>query len=160
MEIIDINPKQRPGLLTTLCILTFIGSGFGVLSNIFGMIMSPIKNFINPNFFEMALDQVHDDYARTFVEQAVEMGQNALENIFEISLTQFLLYAASITGAILMFQLKKTGFYIYTTAQILLLFVAPVFIGFNLFVNIGILLGSVFTILFIALYAINFKKMN
>jgi hypothetical protein len=34
------------------------------------------------------------------------------------------------------------------------------FIGFNLFINIGILFSSVFTILFIALYAINLKKMN
>jgi len=70
------------------------------------------------------------------------------------------LYAASITGAILMFQLKRTGFYIYTTAQILLLFVTPAFIGFNLFVNMGLMFGSIFTVLFIALYAINLKKMN
>lgn len=160
MEIIDTNPKQRPGLLTALCILTFIGSGFGVLNNIFGMIMSPIKNFLDPAFFERILEEVHDDFARKIVEQVIEMGQKAIENIFEISLTQFILYAASITGAILMFQLKKTGFYIYTTAQILLLFVAPAFIGFNLFVNMGIMFGSVFTILFIVLYAINLKKMN
>ncbi|WP_320018013.1 hypothetical protein [Labilibaculum manganireducens] len=160
MEIVDINPKQRPGLLTALCILTFIGSGFGVLKNILGMIMSPLQNLLDPEFFENALDNVHDEYARKFVEQALEMGQKALQHIFEISLTQFILYAASLTGAILMFQLKKTGFYIYSAAQVLLLFVAPVFIGFNLFVNIGILFGSIFTILFIALYAINLNKMN
>ncbi|MUP37460.1 hypothetical protein [Labilibaculum euxinus] len=160
MEIVDINPKQRPGLLTALCILTFIGSGFGVLKNILGMIMSPLQNLLDPEFFENALDNVHDEYARKFVEQAVAMGQKALQHIFEISLTQFILYAASLTGAILMFQLKKTGFYIYSAAQVLLLFVAPVFIGFNLFVNIGILFGSIFTILFIALYAINLNKMN
>lgn len=160
MEIIETNPKQRPGLLTALCILTFIGSGFGVLNNIFGMIMSPVKNFLGPEFFENILNNVHDEYARQFVEQAIEMGQKAIENIFEISLLNCLLYAASITGASLMFQLKKNGFYIYSAAQVLLLFVAPAFIGFNLFVNIGILFGSVFTILFIALYAINLKKMN
>jgi hypothetical protein len=160
MEIVDTNPKQRPGLLTVLCILTFIGSGFGVLNNVMGMIMSPIKNFLNPEFFEMVLEEVQDEPARQFVEQALEIGQKAIEHIFEISLAQFLLYAASLTGAILMFQLKKTGFYIYATAQILLLFVPAIFLGFNLFVNIGILFSSVFTILFIALYAINLKKMN
>ncbi|MFA9370579.1 MAG: hypothetical protein ACERIH_02630 [Labilibaculum antarcticum] len=160
MEIIETNPKQRPGLLTALCILTFIGSGFGVLNNIFGMIMSPIKNFLDPEFFETALDNVDDEFARKFVEQAFEIAQKGIEHIFEISLTQFILYAASLTGAILMFQLKKNGFYIYTAAQVLLLFVTPAFIGFNLFVNIGMMFGSVFTILFIALYAINLKKMN
>ncbi|MDM8160531.1 hypothetical protein QUH73_11955 [Labilibaculum sp. K2S] len=160
MEIVDINPKQRPGLLTALCILTFIGSGFGILKNILGMIMSPLQKLLDPDLFETALDNVHDEYARKFVEQALEIGQKALQHIFEISLTQFLLYAASLIGAILMFQLKKTGFYIYSVAQMLLLFVAPLFIEFNLFVNIGILFGSVFTILFIALYTINLNKMN
>ncbi|MCY1634270.1 hypothetical protein [Marinifilum sp. D737] len=160
MEIVETNPKQRPGLLTALCILTFIGSGFGVLNNIMGMIMSPIKNFFDPDFFEMALEEVQEEPARKFIEQALEIGQRALENIFEISLTQFILYAASLTGAILMFQLKKAGFYIYTIAQVLLLFVPAIFVGFNLFINIGILFSSVFTILFIALYAINLKKMN
>lgn len=45
MEIVETNPKQRPGLLTVLCILTFIGSGFGVINNLMGMVMSPIKTF-------------------------------------------------------------------------------------------------------------------
>ncbi|NOU59383.1 hypothetical protein [Marinifilum caeruleilacunae] len=160
MEIVETNPKQRPGLLTVLCILTFIGSGFGVLNNIMGMIMSPIKNFLDPEIFEMALEEVDEEPIRSFMEQAIEIGQKALENIFEISLAQFLLYAASLTGAILMFQMKKAGFYIYTIAQVLLLFVPAIFVGFNLFVNMGILFSSIFTILFIALYAVNLKKMN
>ena len=160
MEVIDTNPKPRPALLTVLCILTFIGSGFGVLHNIMGMIVSPIRNFFGPDFFDMIMDEVDDDYTRKFVEQAMDMAQNAIHHIFEISFVQFLLYAGSLAGAIMMFQLKKTGFYIYTISQILLLFVPAVFLGFNLFINIGILFSSIFTILFIALYAVNLKKMN
>ena len=147
MEIVETSPKQRPTLLTVLCILTFIGSGVNVFSNLMGMIMSPIKSFLGPEFFEMVLQEVNEEPIRQFVEQALEMAQHAIEHIFEISLVNFVLYAASLTGAILMFQLKKIGFYIYSTAQILLLFVAPVFIGFNLFINIGILFGSCFVIL-------------
>ncbi len=160
MEIVETPSKQRPTLLTILCILTFIGSGVSVFSNLIGMIMSPIKFFLGPEFFEMILQEVHDEPVRQFVEQALEMGQRAVEHIFEISFAYFILYAASLIGAILMFQLKKAGLYIYATAQILLLFVAPVFIGFNLFINIGILFGSCFAILFIALYAVNLNKMN
>lgn len=160
MEIVDTSPKQRPTLLTVLCILTFIGSGLNVLSNLMGMIMSPLKSFFDPAMFEMALQEVDDMYARKFVEQAFEMAQKALDHVLEISLANFVLYAASLTGAILMFQLKKIGFYIYATAQILLLFVTPVFLGFNLFVNMGILFGGVFALLFIGLYAINLKKLN
>lgn len=161
MEIVETNPKQRPGLLSVLCILTFIGSGFGVLNKIMGMIISPIKNFMNTEFFEMARENLPEEpFLKEFVEQALEIGQKAIEHLFEISLIQFVLYAASLTGAILMFQLKKTGFYIYTIAQAMLLFAPVIFLGFNFIVNIGILFSSVFTILFIALYAINLKKMN
>jgi hypothetical protein len=160
MEIVETSPKQRPTLLTVLCVLTFIGSGVNVFSNLMGMFMSPIKNFLGPEFFEKALEEINEEPARQFIEQAFEMAQQAIEHIFEISLVNFVLYAASLTGAILMFQLKKIGFYVYSTAQILLLFVAPVFIGFNLFINIGILFASFFAILFIVLYAVNLKKMN
>ncbi|MDE5417864.1 hypothetical protein L3049_07570 [Labilibaculum sp. DW002] len=160
MEIVETSPKQRPTLLTVLCILTFIGSGVNVFSNLMGMVMSPIKSFLGPEFFEMALQDIPEEPVKKFVEQAFEMAQLAIDHIFEISLANFILYAASLTGAILMFQLKKLGFYIYASAQVLLLFVAPAFIGFNLFTNIGILFGSFFAILFIALYAVNLKKMN
>ncbi|WP_372750886.1 hypothetical protein [Labilibaculum sp.] len=159
MEIIETT-KQRPALITILCILTFIGSGFGIVGNLISMILSPITNFFEPDFFEMTLNNIQDDFTSELVEQALIMGQKAIHHLFEISLVKFLLYAASLTGAILMFQLKKVGFYMYTTAQILLLFVAPAFLGFNLFTNMGILFSSVFTILFIALYAINLTKMN
>ncbi|MFR5958710.1 MAG: hypothetical protein ACLUHA_03330, partial [Bacteroides stercoris] len=37
----------------------------------------------------------------------------------------------SLLGAILMFQLRRIGFYFYTAAQILMLFVLPYFAGFN-----------------------------
>ena len=137
MEIVETNPKQRPGLLTVLCILTFVGSGVNVFSNLVGMILSPIKNLLEPDFFEMALQNIPEEPIKQFVAQAFEMAQLAIDHIFEISLSQFILYAASIMGAILMFQLKKLGFYIYSSAQVLLLFVAPVFIGFNLFVLQG-----------------------
>jgi hypothetical protein len=160
MEIVENPTKQKPTLVTILCIFTFIGSGLGIVTNIFGMILSPIANFFEPDFFEMTLNNIQDDFVSELVEQALLMGQKAIHHLFEISLVKLLLYAASLTGAILMFQLKKTGFYIYTTAQIFLLLVAPAFIGFNLFTNFGILFSSVFTILFIALYAIHLKKMN
>jgi len=160
MEIIETNPKQRPTLLTVLCILTFIGSGFSTLSNLMGMLLSPLKNFINPAIFENALDHVQDEFATKFIQMAIEIAQKAFEHVFEISLVKFLLYAASLTGAILMFRLKKAGFYLYTLAQILLIFVAPIFIGFNFITNIGILFASVFSLLFIALYAINLKHLN
>ncbi|RUT77943.1 hypothetical protein DLK05_10715 [Ancylomarina longa] len=125
-----------------------------------GMILSPLKNLIDPSIFEEALDNVQDDFATKFVQMAIDIAQKAFDHVFEISLVNFLLYAASLTGAILMFHLKKSGFYLYTLAQILLIFVAPVFIGFNFIINIGVLFASVFSILFIALYAINFKHLS
>jgi len=160
MEIVETNPKQRPGLLTALCILTFIGSGLGLVNKLIAMIMSPFMQMFDMTDYNYALDEIDEPFARKIVEMAFGMAEKAIDHMFAISLTEFLLYAASLTGAILMFRMKKMGFYIYATAQVLMLFTAPIFIGFNPLINIGILFSSVFTILFIALYAINLKKMN
>lgn len=160
MEIVKTSPKAKPTLLLILCILSFIGSGLNIISNFIGMLISPIEDFLGQGIFEMVVQEVNNDSLNKFIEQAFVYAQNAMLYMFEISLANFILYSASLAGAILMLQLKKIGFYIYSVAQISLLFVSPIFVGFNFFSNIGILFASIFTILFIGLYAINLKKMN
>lgn len=48
----------------------------------------------------------------------------------EIAVINMVLSVVSLLGAILMFQLRRIGFYFYTAAQILMLFVAALFCRF------------------------------
>jgi len=155
-----ITPQKRSTFLSVLCILSFLGSGFSLFNNIMGMIVSPIFNFFNPSIFQEALSNVKEPIAREFVGKAFEIAQHAMDHAFEIACTNSILYACSLLGAILMFKLKKSGFYLYIFAQIAILFVPALFIGFNIITNMGILMGSFMTIVFIILYSINYKHLQ
>ena len=78
----------------------------------------------------------------------------------EIAVVSLVLSVISLLGAILMFQLRRLGFYLYTAAQILMLFVLPYFAGFNFMVLAGMLFSAIFAVIFIVMYALNLKYMR
>jgi len=125
----------RPTLLTVLCILTFIGSGLGLLAYLllaalFGAMSDMLSSI--PGF------------------SGLMTGGIALFVIM------FILAFVSLFGAIKMWGLKKIGFYMYAAAQILMIIVPIIFIpeaGISVF-------GIVVTAAFIGLYASTLKVME
>ncbi|HRW63033.1 MAG TPA: hypothetical protein P5132_06075 [Bacteroidales bacterium] len=88
---------QRPTFLTVLCILTFIGSGLGLLFGIIGLVAAG------------AIESV-----AAYLPVGTDSG------IFK-SIITLILIAGSLYGAIQMWKLKKLGFYIYAAANVILL---------------------------------------
>lgn len=115
--------NERPVFLTVLCILTFIGSGLGLLFGLIGLVAAGAI----------------DSFAQ-YLPVPVESG------IFK-SIIVLVMLAASLYGAIQMWNLKKLGFYIYAGANVILLIMS-----FGIF-------GLIFTALFIVLYGLNLKHM-
>ena len=160
METIAVHPTPRPALLTVLCVLTFIGSGIGLFSNIMGMFMAPFLDMIEPHIFEDALREIQNTPHEAFMKELLDIVMRAFDNAFSISLYKSILFSTSLTGAILMFRMKKVGFYIYCLAQLALMFASPIFIGWNIISSISIFTSGFFVILFIALYAVNVKHLD
>ncbi|MCB9014517.1 MAG: hypothetical protein H6541_01895 [Lentimicrobiaceae bacterium] len=132
---------KRPPGLTFLCILTFAGSG-----------LSAFSSFFVSAAYDIIPSVVHDS---AFAEASAiaEMIKAAGPVFF---LFMGLLYAASLTGAILMFKLKKTGFHFYTLAQLLMLLLPSLMIdGYIAPISNLLLTGS-----FILAYAVNLKFMQ
>lgn len=132
----------RPPFLTVLCVLTFIGSGFGVLGNLmYTFVAKDLASypnpFSNPMFEEMILKMAEVDPWKYAILA--------------------LLSVVSIIGAVFMLYMKKQGFHIYTAAQILILFLTPFFMQNS--INPGIL-SIISTGIFIGLYATHYKKMT
>lgn len=145
---IEANPntKKRPDLLTVLCILTFIGSGF--------------SNIVNSLAFLTI-----DSWAGALEEGAFEVFEGQLEmEVIELLinvnptfyLLQAVFFAMAVYGAFMMWNLKKAGFHIYTVAQILLLIIGKVYIPSLPFPLIPLLLSSTFVLL----YARNLRFMH
>jgi len=134
--------RRRPGFLTFLCILTFIGSGFSLLSNLITPVMLPtlVEMFRN---------------APSIPENVVE----AYEQMLSIPIWQFYLsvffYATSIMGAVYMLKMKKIGFHIYVISQIILFCLGQFLMGDISKPNY---FGLFLTLLFIGLYGIYYKR--
>ena len=131
--------KRRPELLTILCILSFVGSGLAVFSNL----------FIYMSFDEVIT--IIEDYELGLPE--FEMIMSGGKRFF---ITGFFLYSISLLGAIQMWKLRKIGFHLYTVAQIFILLLPVVFIEAYQFSVISLLL----TIAFVLAYFSNLKFMT
>lgn len=134
--------NKRPVLLTILCILTFIASGFSALSNISWAILYD-------TFSEILLTN-----ESPLVQQ---MADTILATNRSLFFVDFILYIGSVAGALLMFNLKKIGFHIYTVSNILLVLTPAFFVegqGINF---MGLIL---ITLPFIVLYAMHLKYMK
>lgn len=156
--------KTRPTFLTVLCILTFIGSGLNFLSSLMSIATSKVTS--STGFMSMiyeSMNQSMEEIPESMVnmmETVMTTVTKVMEHGATIGITNTILYAASVLGAVLMFNLKKNGFYLYSAAQILLLFVLPVVVGFNIVTMMGLVFSLIFTAAFIIMYGVNVKYMK
>jgi len=133
--------QKRPQLLTILCVLTFIGSGLNAFSSLF------IAAFYD--FFLVVAAELNEKLNLP----GLEMLLNTSPGFFLITC---LLYIGSLAGAIIMWRQSKTGFHVYTIAQILLI-IAPMY-----FMNLSSpsVVELLFSGLFIILYSTQLKQMH
>ena len=126
---------NRPVFLSALCILTFIGST-----------ASFIAYFLASVFFEKTSELI------------IKFSSwNSVDAISPLYFTFLMaLSAISLIGAIRMWKLHRDGFFIYTVIQIILLFLPAIWIGWTSFSDSG----AIFTIVFVAGYALNFKYLK
>ena len=112
-EFKEIEENHRPQFLTVLCILTFIGSGFAVLSSLgFTVAYDSLIYLIESNPMLEDYDFVQSDF-----------------------MISALLSIASLVGAIFMFKLKRIGFFIYLLSNLTAAFL-PEYSTFSLVFNI------------------------
>ncbi len=129
--------NKKPELLKVLLILTFIGSGLTMFSNLFLF-----------GFF----DQIKALLATQGSSYSFMGTTMDLTPFFQISavfyLIQGLLSGLSLTGAIFMWDLRKIGFHFYTLAQICLLIVPKLFIRGLPFPGMELLISFLFVYLY------------
>lgn len=147
--------KKRPTFLTVLCILTFVGSGLGIISGIMGFfIFTPEQTYaiLEGNAARMGAE------IPQFAEYSKWMTYNNAVSLLSAVL--------GLIGGLMMFKLKKTGFVVY-----LFSWVASVGISaasfkytsdsvtaelFPIVIAISVLLMAAFVIM----YAVNLKHMK
>ena len=162
------SSPERSQFLTVLCILTFIGSGIGIIQstlNYFKAGDSAEEAAMAEEIFEDTLDEMEDSGADqssiSFAEALMSDISETLttQNVKNLSLIKLLANMLTLLGGFLMFRLRKAGFYTYL-GGIVIWIAAPLMI-------IGGILGSVLAgtyafvgLIFIIMYATNMKQLN
>jgi len=131
--------NKRPTLVTVLCILSFIGSGLSVLVMLLllvgaGSIMSFLGSI--PGFGDA-------------------MGGSGTGSGMIYLILNLILNAGTLLGAIMMWRMKKIGFWIYAGSYVVQFILPMVMIGGRFSI-----LGLIIMAAFIVLYGINIKHMD
>lgn len=154
---------KTPVFLKVLCILTFVSCGLTFLSTIWGLTagdnLRESMQIMQRSSTGTALDSMADGMAANIAN--LEKWQNLAHylNLACVALT--------LAGALLMWKLKKNGFYLYVLGQVAAI-VGSVgmvtamqdvpFMG--TFGMIGAIFGILFIVAFIIMYAVNLKHMR
>ena len=170
----ETEPSKRPTFLTVLCILTFIGSGWAILTSAWSYTTAEqtVKMFTlveqrNAHDSLSKKDSVRLQKQHESSEYIIgkKIGASArtmftVDNIHKKSIGDLVAAVFTLTGAIFMWFQKRRGFYIYIIGVVIAI-ALPFYLFGNDLLTIGIAsFGAFFGLLFIALYALNLKSMD
>ena len=172
----EAEPAKRPSFLTWLCILTFIGSGWAIVSSVYTY--TSVDKYANILSTDRTLkvdttkvkgDTIHLDSSVTHREKGSEFSEKIKvsfskilekENMRKLAIGNLIASLLTLAGAILMWNLNKTGFYIYIIGVIVSLVVPFILFGNDLIAVGAASFNNFFGLVFIALYALNLKSMR
>lgn len=139
---------ERTGLLTTACVLSWIWGGLAVLGSGFMMLL---KSF----FFETVMKEAYADMDKLQRAQIDLVAEN-FNNIFLFGLVAYII---SIIAVIMMYKLKKIGFYIYAPLHALI--IAFPYLTYSPFeFNFGFVFSLLIYGAFLMFYGTNLKHMD
>lgn len=157
---VPVNP-ERPGFLTALCVLSYIGSGFWALISFIciffiGWFISFLENVMSGGAQMEDIQDMDPETMERLYEAAQKMkpilslGTAGAIGLFVLA---FALAVTSLVGVAKMWKLKKSGYWIYLVANVSSLIMSIAFFGSGIG-TIIIALG------FIAMYSVNLKHLQ
>lgn len=143
---------KLPKFLKVLCILTFIGAGLGLVGGLYNLMKAPYALEEYERSIEMMGGAPEGGFLGSMMEMAHEGAINALPLACgNIGANLFCLF-----GALMMWKMRKTGFYAYAVGQVIGIAIPAIFMTFGAMM----IVGSIFPIAFIIMYALNLKHLK
>lgn len=151
---IESELPKRPQFLTILCLLSFIGNIFYFLWSLWGYFsISKSEEFIK-----------NITTSKPDTHGIINEMEQSLLNAYENAIPNLMigLFCASICfyGVLLIWKLKRKGFFIYSVGEIIPAIAAFFLGGDSLIGAIGAVLLLLLAVSWIVMYAINFKHLK
>ena len=165
LDEVNAQPAGRPTFLTVICILTFVGAGIGLLAALYSVatVQSTIAQLEQS---QKAMEGIGTTFGSEFdniIQSQIEVTKKFG---FIAAILNILGNGLCLLGAFWMWSLKKNGFFVYVIGQILPLIASFGLLGgmsFGAFAGlafVGMIIGALFPIAFIVMYALNLKHMK
>jgi hypothetical protein len=153
------EPGKLPDMLNVLTILTFIGCGLALLFQLYYSFNA--KKFYDATIANQDKMAQAPSWARNLQgPDPIGVATRTYDNRTPILLLGVVAVILCIYGAVMMRQLKKTGFYIYLIGEVLPLLTTYIFIGGAALSGFSLVFTLLFTALFVILYATQLKYMK
>jgi len=151
------KPQGRPTFILVLCILSWVGIGFGLIFGMYTLWVARLTSgiydsFNGPNALGVFTDSPEWQYA-----------MRAAKYAWTFALIGVVSNLLCLAGTIVMFNMKKVGFYIYTIAQItpiIIYFVIMNSLAFSNWVGFSGFFVYFINIAFVVMYGLNLKYMK
>jgi hypothetical protein len=168
-ELLIDGENKRPKFLQTLCILSFIMCGLMILMSAWGL-----KTTYFPSDKDLEMQQQQMEMLQNINPSMYDTVMEVNETKGVSTIASLLAQIFSLIGVMMMWQLKKTGFYIYTIAELIPYGVTLILNGTKGYLAMAGMFGesmqSLFYIImilavlvdigFIIMYAVNTKYMS
>jgi hypothetical protein len=159
-------PPQRPQFLKVLCILTFIGSCYFILTSAItyfnadrtASAMVDAQTKMHDKMNKKSNDPEGNGFASKVMNNMAVMANP--ENLRKQSIGNIIGSLLCLFGALLMWRLNRIGFYIYVLGTIIGIIVPFYVYGNNFLTALSVGFVSFIGLLFIIFYAMNLKSMK
>ena len=156
------DTKTMTGTIKVLTILTFIGCGLAFISAVWSLYSSGKSMEQNAILQEQA-DQISEsgnEVAAGMIMQSIDMMRKQYENRYLLLIVNLLATGLCLFGALEMRKMRKNGFYLWLTGELLPIIITVAIIGFNLMGGMVLAASLLFAGVFIVLYALQLKNMS
>lgn len=157
---------KRPTFLLVLCILTFVNTGFTILSGLSGVISGPPSSAeIKESNVQMAesisqLEKVNLDYWVDVIKRIQLMTEAIYANFIAYNAVSIVVAMVGVAAAALMLKGKKIGFHVYIGYSFLYVLQGYLFISAAVIPSFIVIINLLIASLFVLLYSRNLSWMN
>jgi len=151
------RPKELPGMLNVLTILTFIGCGISYIFSIWGYVSSTAEKLAEAQEKRAQLSD-NSGFAAKLLDDSINAARVSYDYKTLLLITNLIFITLCLIGALQMRKLKRSGYFIYLIGEL-----APVFLLAGLLsspTNISLMFSLFFAVLFVILYSTQLKYLQ
>ena len=157
----EFEGKEKTSTLKTLTVLTFIGSGIGLIFGVWGFATGK-SNYekMQQAVADGTVDKMPSFFKSMYSPEKMEVMRKTVENGLPLFIINIISLGLCIFGAIQMRKLKADGYWMWLIGEILPVFAIIFFVGTGNFTGISGFITLAILGLFIILYSLQKKHLT